>query len=79
MPPTSACATPSTGGPSSPSARTTGLTRPNQQARARGQLHNRALRGIGARWTRILWRCWQDGITYDPTLHLKNQPNAVTA
>lgn len=31
-----------------------------QQARDRGQLHNRALRGVGARWTRILWRCWTD-------------------
>jgi transposase len=49
-----------------------------QEARARGQLHNRALRGIGARWTRILWRCWQDGTTYDPALHLKQQPPAVT-
>jgi transposase len=29
-----------------------------QQARARRQTHYRALRGIGARWTRILWRCW---------------------
>jgi transposase len=44
-----------------------------QQARARGQLHNRALRGVGARWTRILWRCWTDHTTYDPTRHLKNQ------
>lgn len=44
-----------------------------QQARARGQLHNRALRGVGARWTRILWRCWTDHTTYDPATHLKNQ------
>lgn len=50
-----------------------------QQARGRGQQHNRALRGIGARWTRILWRCWQDGTTYDPALHLKSQPAAITA
>lgn len=50
-----------------------------EQARARGQLHNRALRGIGARWTRILWRCWQDGTTYDPQLHLKNLPTTITA
>ena len=48
------------------------------QARARGQLHNRALRGVGARWTRILWRCWTDHTTYDPTVHLK-QPAALTA
>jgi transposase len=44
-----------------------------QQARARGQLHNRALRGVGARWTRILWRCWTDHTTYDATRHMKNQ------
>lgn len=50
-----------------------------EQARARGQLHNRALRGIGARWTRILWRCWTDHAAYDPALHLKRQPAAVTA
>lgn len=36
-----------------------------EQARARGQQHNRALRGVGARWVRILWRCWTDGTTYD--------------
>lgn len=50
-----------------------------QQARARGQLHNRALRGVGARWTRILWRCWQDRTTYDPVQHLKNRPATITA
>jgi transposase len=51
-----------------------------QQARARGQQHNRALRGIGARWTRILWRAWTDHATYDPTLHLKNRrPTEINA
>lgn len=50
-----------------------------QQARARGQLHNRALRGIGARWTRILWRCWTDHSTYNARLHLKNQPAPASA
>ena len=33
----------------------------------RGQHSHRALRSIGARWARILWRCWQDGVTFDPT------------
>ncbi len=47
------------------------------QARARGQMHNRALRGVGARWTRILWRCWIDGTTYDPEQHLKNTTTAA--
>jgi hypothetical protein len=27
-------------------------------ARTRGQGKYRALRGLGARWTRVLWRCW---------------------
>ena len=44
------------------------------QARARGQLHNRALRGVGARWTRILWRCWTDHTTYDTGRHPNGQP-----
>ncbi|MGB3374854.1 MAG: IS110 family transposase [Microbacterium sp.] len=38
-------------------------------ARASGQGHHRALRGIAARWSRILWRCWHDNTDYDPTLH----------
>ena len=33
----------------------------------RGQHSHRALRSIGVRWARILWRCWQDGIPFDPT------------
>ncbi|MCA4726607.1 IS110 family transposase [Mycolicibacterium fortuitum] len=40
-----------------------------QQARTAGQPHHRALRGLGARWVRILWRCWQDRTVYDPTIH----------
>ena len=47
-------------------------------ARARGQLHNRALRGLGARWVRILWRCWTDGTAYDPQLHLRQAVETVT-
>jgi transposase len=37
-------------------------------ARARGQSHSRAVRSVGARWGRILWRCWLDRQTYDPAL-----------
>lgn len=41
-----------------------------RQARdERGQRYHRALRGVAARWTRILWRCWTDGVPYDPTKH----------
>jgi transposase len=37
-------------------------------ARARGHSHSRAVRSVGARWARILWRCWRDRCLYDPTL-----------
>jgi len=39
------------------------------RARARGHDHPRAIRTLGRAWTRILWRCWQDHIPYDPTRH----------
>jgi transposase len=39
------------------------------RARARGHDHPRAIRTLGRAWTRVLWRCWQDGIPYDPTRH----------
>jgi transposase len=38
-------------------------------ARARGHDHQRAIRIVGRAWSRVLWRCWQDGIPYDPTHH----------
>jgi transposase len=41
------------------------------QARTRGQHPYRALRGLGARWVRVLWRCWTDRIPYDPAKHHK--------
>ncbi|MBT2513660.1 transposase [Arthrobacter sp. ISL-30] len=40
-----------------------------QAARAAGQGHHRALRGIAARWVRILWKCWHERTEYDPGLH----------
>ena len=42
-------------------------------ARARGQSHSRAVRSVGARWGRIPWRCWQDGVPYDPALDRRVQ------
>jgi transposase len=39
------------------------------QARARGHDHPRALRTVGRAWSRIVWRCWQDGVPYDPAKH----------
>jgi transposase len=38
-------------------------------ARARGHDHPRALRTVGRAWCRVLWRCWQDGVPYDPARH----------
>ena len=38
-------------------------------ARARGQDHQRAIRTLGRAWCRVLWRCWQDGVAYDPDRH----------
>lgn len=38
-------------------------------ARARGHEHPHAIRVLGRAWLRVLWRCWQDGVPYDPALH----------
>lgn len=38
-------------------------------ARARGHDHPRAIRTVGRAWTRVLWRCWQDGTPYQPERH----------
>lgn len=35
----------------------------------RGQRYHRALRGLSARWMRILWRCWTDHTPYDEARH----------
>ena len=49
-----------------------------RQARdQRGQRYHRALRGLAARWMRILWRCWTDHTTYDPARHPR--PELTTA
>ena len=40
-----------------------------RRAVARGQDHPHACRTLGRAWTRILWRCWQDGVPYDPARH----------
>lgn len=40
-----------------------------QAARARGHDHPHAIRVLGRAWLRVLWRIWQDGKPYDPSLH----------
>ena len=35
----------------------------------RGQRYHRALRGLAARWMRVLWTCWTTNTPYDPQRH----------
>jgi transposase len=39
------------------------------RARARGHDHPHAVRILARAWLHIIWRCWQDNTTYDPTKH----------
>lgn len=41
--------------------------------RARGQSHACALRCLGQRWLKILWKIWQSRTPYDEALHTQNQ------
>ena len=38
-------------------------------ARAAGKDHPHAIRILARAWIRVIWRCWPDGIPYDPTQH----------
>jgi transposase len=44
-----------------------------QQKRAKGMSHATALRCLGQRWLKILWKMWQDRLPYDEALHMLNQ------
>jgi transposase len=44
-----------------------------QQKKKQGMGHAAALRCLGQRWLKILWRMWQDATRYDEALHLRNQ------
>ena len=44
-----------------------------QQKRAEGHDHASALRCLGKRWLKILWRLWTDHTTYDEDRHQQNQ------
>jgi len=37
--------------------------------RAAGKTHQHATRILARAWLRVIWRCWQDGVAYDPTTH----------
>lgn len=38
-------------------------------ARAAGKDHPHAIRVLARAWTRVIYRCWQDGIPYKPEQH----------
>ena len=40
-----------------------------RQLRADGKSHPHATRILARTWGHIIWRCWQDGIAYDPANH----------
>lgn len=44
-----------------------------QQKKDQGKSHASALRCLGQRWLKILWKMWQTGTTYDEALHMRNQ------
>ena len=46
-------------------------------ARQRGHDHPRALRTLGRAWCRVVWRCWQDGVPYDPARHRALQQHVL--
>jgi len=41
-----------------------------RRARSRGKDHPHAVRILARAWVRVLWRCWVDGVEYDPDKHL---------
>jgi len=44
-----------------------------QKKREEGQSHACALRCLGQRWLKILWKMWQTHVSYDAELHQRNQ------
>jgi transposase len=44
-----------------------------QQRKQHGMSHAAALRCLGQRWLKILWKMWQTRTHYDEALHLRNQ------
>lgn len=44
-----------------------------RRARKRGCDHPHATRILARAWVRVLWRCWRDGVAYDPERHMGAQ------
>ncbi len=48
--------------------------------RASGKTHQHAVRILARAWLRVIWRCWQDSVAYNPALHRGAQAHlAATA
>jgi transposase len=43
-----------------------------QTKRAQGHSHASALRCLGKRWLKVLWRLWYNRLAYDDSIHLKS-------
>ena len=43
------------------------------QMRQRGKSHAQALRCLGHRWLKIIWKMWQTRTPYDGEFHMRNQ------
>lgn len=43
----------------------------------RGCRHPHAIRILARAWLRVIWRCWQDGTAFDPSLHRGRQAAAA--
>jgi len=43
----------------------------SQQQRDKGQAHQAAVRALAFKWSRILYRCWQDRTPYDESVYLQ--------
>jgi transposase len=44
-----------------------------RRAIARGCRHPHAIRILARAWIRVIWRCWQDGVPFDPSRHATPQ------
>ena len=40
-----------------------------EQQRAKGKLHNTAIRAVAFKWIRILFRCWKERKPYDEAIY----------
>jgi transposase len=47
--------------------------------RATKKSHQHAVRILARAWLRVIWRCWQDGVAYDPALHGGARAHLATA